>query len=113
MQCRFAVNFWALNTKKLTNIQLVIILILNIMPKCDTHLLDMRPENATKFRDFNGPDWTQGFRQSPKEQEHEQEQECSPDYITITNIYNQKVAAAGDDQLAEPALPFLFQSGMF
>ena len=56
MQCRFAVNFWALNTKNLTNIQLVIILILNIMPKCDTHLLDMRPENATKFRDFNGPD---------------------------------------------------------
>ena len=36
-----------------------------------------------------------------------EEQECSPDYITIINIYNQKVVAAGDDQLAEPALPFL------
>ena len=47
-----------------------------------------------------------------------QKQECSPDYITITNleirkfnfldtnIYNQKVAAAGDEQLAEQALPF-------
>ena len=45
--------------------------------------------------------------------EQEQGQECSPNYITITNIYNQKVAAAGDDQLAEPTLPFLFDSGMF
>ena len=33
--------------------------------------------------------------------------------LSITNIYNQKVAAAGDDQLAEPALPFLFKSVMF
>ena len=33
--------------------------------------------------------------------------------LSITNINNQKVAAAGDDQLAEPALPFLFKSVMF
>ena len=45
--------------------------------------------------------------------EQEQEQECCPDYITTTNLYNQKVAAAGDDELAEPALPFLFKSVMF
>ena len=58
----------------------------------------------------------QGYTMSgivPTAREQEQEQECSPDYITTTNIYNQKVAAAGDDQLAEPALPFLFKSVMF
>ena len=52
-------------------------------------------------------------RQQKQQQEQKQEQECSPDYITTTNIYNQKVAAAGDDQLAEPALPFLFKSVIF
>ena len=56
---------------------------------------------------------TEGDRQKKKSLEQEQEQECSPDYITIPNIYDQKVAAAGDDQLAEPALPFLFKSVMF
>ena len=42
-----------------------------------------------------------------------QEQECSPDNLNITNIYNQKVAAAGDDKLAEPALPLLSKFVMF
>ena len=36
----------------------------------------------------------------------DQEQEYSPDYI-------QKVAAAGDDQLVELALPILLKSVMF
>ena len=43
----------------------------------------------------------------------EQEQKCSHDYIAITKIYNQKVAAAGDDKLAEPALPLLSKFVMF
>ena len=36
-------------------------------------------------------------------------------YISITTYikYNQKVAAEGDDQLAEPTLPILFKSVMF
>ena len=46
--------------------------------------------------------------------EQEQEQECSPDYIHHhISKYNQKVAAEGDDQLAEPTLPILFKSVMF
>ena len=36
-------------------------------------------------------------------------------YISITTYikYNQKVAAAGDNQLAKPTLPILFKSVMF
>ena len=48
----------------------------------------------------------------------EQEQETgmlSRLYISITTYikYNQKVAAEGDDQLAEPTLPILFKFVMF
>ena len=59
--------------------------------------------------------WSAMFNNKVALAEQEQEQECSPDYISITTYikYNQKVAVAGDDQLAEPALPILLKSVMF
>ena len=55
--------------------------------------------------------WSAMFNNKVALAEQEQEQECSPDYISITTYikYNQKVAAAGDDHtsLADLAPPFV------
>ena len=50
---------------------------------------------------------------TPREFTTGMEQECSPDYITTTNIYNQKVAAAGEDQLAKLAYPSFLSPSCF